>query len=85
MDISQEYERIKVLFAGIEEKQLALIDGAIWEAARLKIELDGLQQIVLKTGLIMMRYLMNLEQRVIFLEKIVADLKVQVEGQPLKR
>ena len=52
MESSQEYERIKALFVGIEEKQLALIEVAIWKAARLKIELDGLQQIVKESGLI---------------------------------
>lgn len=52
MDAQQEYERIKGLFDGIDEKQLALIDGAIWEAARLRVELDRLHAIVKQTGLI---------------------------------
>ena len=48
----QEYERIKALFAGVDEKQLQLVDGQIWEAARLRSELDRLNEIVAKSGLI---------------------------------
>lgn len=51
-DVAKEYERIKDLFAGVDEKQLALIDGAIWEAARLRIELDRLNGIINQTGLV---------------------------------
>ncbi len=49
-DINQEYERIKGLFSDVDEKQLALIDGAFWECARLRIELDKLNDILKDTG-----------------------------------
>lgn len=52
MDIQKEYERIKELFSGVEEKQLQLIDGAIWECARIKKELDDLHKIIERTGLV---------------------------------
>lgn len=52
MNVNQEYERIKALFDGAEQKQLDLVDGLIWEAARLRIELDGLNKIVQECGLI---------------------------------
>lgn len=52
MEVREEYERIKALFTGIDEKQLDLIDGAIWEAARLRVELDDLYEIVKKSGLV---------------------------------
>ena len=52
MDINQEYERIKSLFDGIDEKQLALIDGAIWEAARLRVDLNQLNEVKKQSGLI---------------------------------
>lgn len=52
MDIKKEYERIKELFSGVEEKQLQLIDGAIWECARIKKELDDLHKIIERTGLV---------------------------------
>ena len=51
-DIKQEYVRIKALFADVDEKQLALVDGAIIEAARLRVELDRLHEIVKVSGLI---------------------------------
>ncbi|CQR73315.1 hypothetical protein SOV_50980 [Sporomusa ovata DSM 2662] len=52
MDTTSEYERIKALFAGVDEKQLALVDGAIWEVARLRVELNRLNEIIKQTGLI---------------------------------
>lgn len=52
MDPQQEYERIKALFDGVDENQLALVEGAIWEAARLRGELDRLNEIVRQTGLV---------------------------------
>lgn len=52
LEIRQEYDRIKALFADVDEKQLQLVDGAILEAARLRVELDRLHYIVSKSGLI---------------------------------
>jgi hypothetical protein len=52
LEVSQEYARIKALFDGVDEKQLALIDGSIIEAARLRCELDRLHEIVKVTGLV---------------------------------
>lgn len=51
-ELQKEYERIKELLADVDEKQLQLVDGAIIEAARLRIELDRLHEIVKVTGLI---------------------------------
>ena len=51
-EMQQEYERIKALFADVDEKQLQLVDGAIIEAARLRLELDRLHDIVKSSGLI---------------------------------
>ena len=51
-ELKQEYDRIKALFVDVDEKQLQLVDGAIIEAARLRVELDKLNEIVKVTGLI---------------------------------
>ena len=51
-ELKQEYDRIKALFVDVDEKQLQLVDGAIIEAARLRLELDRLHEIVKVTGLI---------------------------------
>lgn len=51
-EINREYERIKALFANVDENQLLLVDGAILEAARLRVELNRLHEIVKLSGLI---------------------------------
>ena len=51
-DFKKEYKRIKALFADVDEKQLQLVDGAIIEAARIRVELDRLNEIVKQSGLI---------------------------------
>lgn len=48
--IETEYKRLISLFEGLDEEQLILIDGAILEAARMKIELDELATIVNSSG-----------------------------------
>lgn len=52
MEVEEEYARIRALFDGADEKQAALLDGAFWEAARLRAELDRLHGIIEKSGLI---------------------------------
>jgi len=52
LDIKQEYERIKDIFKGCDDNQLALLDGSFWECARLRIELNNLHEIVKKSGLV---------------------------------
>lgn len=49
-NIRKEYERIKKVFEGVDEKQLELVDGAFWECARLRIELDSINEVLKKTG-----------------------------------
>ena len=50
--IAAEHERLRGLFAGVDENQLALADGAIWEAARIRDELDALHGRVKESGLV---------------------------------
>lgn len=52
LDVEKEYERIKGLFNDTDEKQLSLLDGAFWECARLRCELNALHEIVKETGLV---------------------------------
>lgn len=52
LEVRQEYERIRGLFTDCDENQLSLLEGSIWEAARLRVELDSLHEIVKTTGLI---------------------------------
>lgn len=51
MSVSNEYERIKALFEGADENKLQLVDGAILECARIKVELDDLHEIIKESGL----------------------------------
>ena len=50
LEIQKEYERILGIFKDIDENQLALLDGAIWECARLRIELNNLHKLMGETG-----------------------------------
>lgn len=46
--VEKEYERIKKLFDGVDENQLQLVDGVILEAARCKVELDRMHEVIKK-------------------------------------
>lgn len=49
----EEYKRIREIFQDADEKLLDLLDGVIWEASRCRAELDELQAIAEKSGLIL--------------------------------
>ncbi len=51
-DIEIEYSRIRGLFDDCDEKTLALLEGLFMEAARTRIELNKLNSLVKKTGLV---------------------------------
>lgn len=50
MEVKKEYERIKELFSKADETLLELVDGAIWEAARVRVELNQLHEIIKVSG-----------------------------------
>ena len=52
LEIEEEYKRLKALFSDTDEKQLQLLEGAFWECARLRVELDELGKIIKETGLL---------------------------------
>ena len=50
--IQKEYERLKALFAGADDVQMALADGLLQEAAKIKVQMDVLNEVASKTGLV---------------------------------
>lgn len=50
--IKKEYNRVKKIFADSDENLIKLLEGTIWEFARIKIELEDLHEIVKESGLI---------------------------------
>lgn len=75
MTVQEEYERIKILFAGVDEKQFSMVDGAIWEAARLRVELDRLHQIVQQTGLIKINPDNPLQQKELPVSRMIVKVR----------
>jgi len=71
----QEYDRIKALFEGVDEKQISLVDGSIWEAARLRVELDRLNEIVKITGLIAVNPNNPAQQRELSVSKMITKVR----------
>ena len=75
LEIQQEYERIKGLFEGVDEKQIALVDGSIIEAARLRIELNRLNEIVKVTGLVAINPNNPAQQRELPVSKMITKVR----------
>ncbi len=46
----QEYDRIREIFREADSGLLEVMDGVIWEAARCRVELDELHEIVEASG-----------------------------------
>lgn len=53
--VKDEYNRIKQIFEGTDEKQLELLEGTLIEAARLRVELNKLYEIIRETGLLIVK------------------------------
>lgn len=53
MNVQQEYQRLRALFQdGTDEKLMAAVDGAIMEAARIRVQLDALNKLASQSGLV---------------------------------
>ena len=48
--IEVEYKRLKSLFSLIDESKIKLVDNLIYQAAFMKVELDKLQEQMIKYG-----------------------------------
>lgn len=84
MEIGQEYERIHSLFAGADEAQVELLDGAMREAARLRIELNNLNRIVQQTGLIRVNPDNPLQQKELPVSKMIVKIRANYLNYMMK-
>lgn len=75
MKVQKEYEKLKELFKDIDEDQLELIDGLLIEAARSKVELDILHEIVKVTGRIKINPNNPLQQKELPASKMLDKLR----------
>ena len=73
--VQTEYERIKELFQGVDEKQISLVDGAIMEAARLRVELERLNEIVKITGLVAVNPAKQSQQKELPVSKMITKVR----------
>ena len=75
LEVQQEYSRIKLLFEGVDEKQISLVDGAIMEAARLRVELERLNEIVKITGLVAVNPANQSQQKELPVSKMITKVR----------
>ena len=66
---------MKKLFINLDENKIKLIDGAILETARLKIELDNLHDLINKTGLIKYNPVNMAQQKELEASKLITKVR----------
>lgn len=71
----EEYARLRDIFADVDEKQLALVDGLLHEAARLRAQLDDLQEIAAKTGLVKIHQTDSTRQKELPVSRMLVRLR----------
>ncbi len=74
-EIKQEYERIRAIFADSDEQQLDLMDGLILEAARTRVDLNKLNAISKKSGLVKVNPLNPLLQKELAVSKVLPKVR----------
>lgn len=53
MTVEEEYKRLHDIYASIaDEKLMQIVDGALIEAARIRVELESLQKLAKASGLV---------------------------------
>ena len=52
LPVVAEHDRLRKLFEDVDEKQVELADGAIWEAARIRHQLDEINERAKVSGLV---------------------------------
>jgi len=75
IEVQQEYDRLKALFEGVDEKQLSLVEGAIIETARLRVELERLNEIVKITGLVAVNPAKQSQQKELPVSKMITKVR----------
>lgn len=75
LEVQQEYARIKELFSGVDEKQISLVDGAIMETARLRVELERLNEIVKITGLVAVNPAKQSQQKELPISRMITKVR----------
>jgi hypothetical protein len=65
------YEKLTALFSDVDEKQRALVDGAIRELAGITVELAGLRKIAKETGLIRINPKNPLQQKEMPISRVI--------------
>lgn len=71
MEIQKEYARIRNLFKDCDPDMLDLVDGTIWEAARIRVQLDGINDIAAQTGLVALNPKNPMQQRELPVSKLL--------------
>lgn len=73
--VQREHDRLMEIFQGAQESKLSLLDGHIWENARIRVELDRLSGIAASCGLVKVSKTNPLNQRETAVSKMLTKLR----------
>ena len=75
LSVVQEHDRLRKLFEDVDEKQVELADGAIWEAARIRHQLDEINERAKVSGLVKFHPEDTTKQKVLPVSKELPKLR----------
>lgn len=61
--VLDEYDRLKKLFESADQTRMQLLEGQLWEHARMRVQLDDLNAVVAQTGLVKVNPANPLQQK----------------------
>ena len=53
--IQMEHDRLMELFKDADESQKSLADGLVWEAAKMRCQMDDMNKVIEQTGYVLVR------------------------------
>lgn len=83
-EIDKEYERIHGLFDDCDKKTLALLEGLFLEAARTRIELNKLNELVKETGLVIVNPKNKKQQKELAVSKTLPKVRASYANTMFK-
>lgn len=74
-EIKGEHDRLMALFERADDTQKSLADGLVWEAAKMRVQLNEMNKIIEKTGLVRIDPNNPLRQKELPISRVMAKVR----------
>ena len=74
-NVQEEHDRIMALFENADDMQKKLADGLVWEAAKMRVQMDEMNAIINKTGYVLVSPINPLRQKELPISRAITKIR----------